>query len=587
MKSFQHFLVLVVLSSLLVPAFAQDEDKYNNYRKRDHDQLDQYESGDYLFPPKPKNNWSIGIKGGLAYLAGDVSAQAGYGGGLSIRKALGHSFSLRLEGAYGVAKGLNFNSNTGYRFHSNNTTIPQAGNNPVDVLYRVLPADNVSRRVFYNHSTQVGDVSLQAIFNLNNVNFYKEQPKFNIYLGAGIGLMAYSAKTDLLGADNNIYNFTGIPTAGTSTNLKISNRKLALDALKTLLDGNYETQGEFSGSQRTFGTSSTFTVKPSVSGILGIQYRVNRRVEIALEHRMMYTGDDLLDGVMWSEQGTGLPGVRSAPTQSNDLYNMTTLGINFRLGKSSDGLWWVNPLTEVYSATQESRQLVKKLTDDSDGDGVPDLYDKEPDTPEGAMVDGQGRTMDSDGDGIADFEDDEPYSPKGTEVDGSGRAIDRDNDGVPDIFDKEPNSPAGMYYDAKGVAIVIPKAGNDGNDGKAPCLLPILHFDLDKDNIKPEFFPELYYIAQVMKAEPSLRVKAIGYADNRSSDAYNLDLSRRRVTNAVDFISNTYGIDKTRFIAEYKGETDPLINNLPDNHSNRKLEPLYYVNRRVEFECVK
>ncbi|MCB0837056.1 MAG: OmpA family protein, partial [Bacteroidetes bacterium] len=173
-----------------------------------------------------------------------------------------------------------------------------------------------------------------------------------------------------------------------------------------------------------------------------------------------------------------------------------------------------------------------------------------------------------------------------------GVAIDADNDGVPDCFDKEPNSPPGMYYDAKGVAIQIPgdvnmNAGGSTTTGGAPCLLPIIHFDLDKDIIKPEFYPELYYISQVMKANPSLKVRATGHTDVRNTNSYNEDLSKRRVQKTVDFLVSTYGLDPNRFITDYMGEVNTVIKNLPDTHSNPKLEPLHYVNRRVEFECVQ
>ena len=322
-------------------------------------------------------------------------------------------------------------------------------------------------------------------------------------------------------------------------------------------------------------------MNPVLTVAAGLRYRLGRRVELELEHRIAWSNDDLLDGQRWQEVG----GALTPLTRDFDSYNHTTLGIHFRLGKGEESLWWSNPLTEVYSSAQEAREIVKRLTDDSDNDGVPDLYDKEPDTPIDSPVDGQGRTLDSDQDGYPDNEDDEPFTPKGCDVDGNGVALDADNDGVPDCFDKEPNSPPGMYYDAKGVAIQMPDPGASVAD--VPCLLPIIHFDLDKDAIKPEFYPELYYIAQVMKNDPSLRVRATGHTDVRNTDTYNEDLSMRRVNNAVDFIVNSYGVDRSRFVTSYQGEQQNLIQNLPANHSNRKLEPLHYVNRRVEFECVR
>jgi hypothetical protein len=40
-------------------------------------------------------------------------------------------------------------------------------------------------------------------------------------------------------------------------------------------------------------------------------------------------------------------------------------------------------------------------------------------------------------------------------------------------------------------------------------------------------------------------------------------------------------------VTDYSGEKKTVINGLPDNHSNPKFEALHFVNRRVEFECIK
>jgi outer membrane protein OmpA-like peptidoglycan-associated protein len=357
--------------------------------------------------------------------------------------------------------------------------------------------------------------------------------------------------------------------------------------LKNILDGEYESFAEGHGDEQDINIGGDpFVLNPYVSGAVGLRYKLGKRTEIELEHRFVWTNDDLLDGQRWTEHG-GVVNSNSnvsAMTRDMDMYNLTSIGIHFRLGKGVESAWWTNPVAGMYSEVAETKKLVNQLTDDRDGDGVPDLYDKEPDTPEGTPVDPSGQALDSDGDGVADNDDIEPFSPKGADVDGQGRAVDSDNDGVPDAFDKEPNSPPGMYYDSKGVAIVFPAGQNDPLETQ--CLLPIIYFDLDKDNIKPEFYPELYYIAQVMRANPDLKVRATGHTDNRNTDSYNQDLSMRRVNNAVEFLSSTYGIAADRFLTGYNGEEQPVIADLPDT-GNRKFEALHYVNRRVEFECVK
>jgi len=79
---------------------------------------------------------------------------------------------------------------------------------------------------------------------------------------------------------------------------------------------------------------------------------------------------------------------------------------------------------------------------DSDGDGVPDKYDRCPGTPRGAIVDARGCPTDSDHDGVPDGIDRCPDTPPGVRVDAVGCPVDSDHDGVPDYLDKCPDTPA-------------------------------------------------------------------------------------------------------------------------------------------------
>jgi len=592
MKNLRLLLLLTILCSVSLVSYAQEKDA-KKYKKKDQEQLEMYEDGDYLFPPAPRNNWSIGLKGGLGFVSGDVKVQPGYAIGLDVRKALGHAFSLRLQATGGRAFGQNYQPTYGYRNHFGN---PWHENYFPNQVNQVPGSSEAVPQVYYNFRMTYADLSLQGVINLNNINFYKEQTKWNIYAAFGAGGMIYNTRVDALDANNDVYSrfpeVTAIDVNDPATP-GIDGRRARLDLLDQIQDGTYETPAEGHSDEEGITIDGQgYIFNPQVNVGVGIRYRLGRRVEIELEHRLATANDDLLDGQRWQENGGlatngGFAAAQTPLTRDFDTYNHTTLGLHFRLGPGEESSWWRNPLTEIYSNAQESRQLVKKLTDDSDNDGVPDLYDKEPDTPENTPVDNQGRTLDSDGDGYPDIEDDEPFSLKGCNVDNNGVMIDADNDGTPDCIDKEPNSPPGHYYDAHGVAIIMNDPGTTNTAStNAPCLLPIIHFDLDRDQIKPEFYPELYYIAQVMQNDPEVKVRAVGHTDIRNTNAYNQDLSKRRVKNAVDFLVNTYGIDKSRFLTDFKGEDQTLIKNLADSH-NPKLEPLHYVNRRVEFECVR
>lgn len=90
---------------------------------------------------------------------------------------------------------------------------------------------------------------------------------------------------------------------------------------------------------------------------------------------------------------------------------------------------------------------------DSDGDGVKDNRDKEPNTPKGYPVNIRGIALDTDGDGVPDGIDKQLITPKGAKVNQRGVALDSDSDGVYDGIDKEPNTPEGVTVDAYGVTI--------------------------------------------------------------------------------------------------------------------------------------
>ncbi|MEM6633638.1 MAG: hypothetical protein AAF694_28455, partial [Bacteroidota bacterium] len=298
MKNFTHILLIVLLSSaFIIPMRAQQSpkgDKYKNIPRRLQEQKDKYDSGDYLFPPKPKNNWSVGIKGGHAFVSGDVSPQPGFVVGFDVRKALGHAFSLRAGGFYGQMKGLDYQRSEGYAKSPFSTP-----------LKRVFTPEGLPL-IYYNFRTQYFDAGIQALLNLNNINFYKEQNSWNIYIGAGLGLSAYSTDMDVRDANNIPYDFGPIQTiANNPASPDVGGRRETIDALKNLLDGTYETRAESHNDEEGLKIAQdTFTVNPMVNGVVGVRYRISRRLELEIEHRMAFSNDDLLDGQRYEETGT-------------------------------------------------------------------------------------------------------------------------------------------------------------------------------------------------------------------------------------------------------------------------------------------
>jgi len=99
---------------------------------------------------------------------------------------------------------------------------------------------------------------------------------------------------------------------------------------------------------------------------------------------------------------------------------------------------------------------------DTDGDGVPDKYDRCPGTPRGAIVDARGCPTDGDHDGVPDGIDQCPNTPVGVHVDALGCPVDSDHDGVPDYLDRCPNTPAGVLVYATGSSAGCP-VDSDGD----------------------------------------------------------------------------------------------------------------------------
>ena len=585
MKKFKP-LMLLLLAGILsascalaqtTPDPADPPSKYDkkNYPKKSHEQLDKYQKGEAIFPPKPKSKWSVGLKAGFNYIKGDIASTPQLGAyGLNIRKAVGHIFSLRLQFNYAQAYGQDYRPRDGYRFGGleNPWVLTGYGGDAV----------------YMNYRTRTIDATIQGVINLNNINFYTEENKWNLYTALGVGVVGINTSVDALNDNMDRYDFSGIgfdPGNNTFGDFRTEKQRV-LNELETRMgafpgDLDFETPVENYTNDRGFNLGSNYyRAKPIFTAAAGLRYKMSKTIELELEYRTAITFDDMLDGLRWTEQG--------ALSSNWDNMNQLTLGIHFRFGGGQESHWWGNPLSEAYSAAADARKLVNRIEEDSDLDGVPDLWDQEQDTPEGMPVDVHGITLDSDGDGIPDLNDAEKYSLDGAVVDDSGRALDEDGDGVPDIRDKELGSEAGAQVDAWGRKI---SGGVDREEiikiikENERCLLPMIHFDLDKSDIKPEFYPELYYIAQIMKEVPDLTVTAVGHTDVRANDQYNLELSEQRVNNTVDFLVNTYGIDRSRFSTDASGELSPIIPELPPNYGNRKLEPLHYMNRRVEFRC--
>ncbi|MBK8110709.1 MAG: OmpA family protein [Saprospiraceae bacterium] len=522
--------------------FAQDDMK--------KDQTDaSFRMGQSNYTAKPKNAWELGVHAGHFFIDGDVdrTIPGGYGLGLHLRKAIHYSFSIRADLFYGSATGLE-----PQRWTHASVGEP-VGGGLIEKEY--LPYANNADGWFPSHkTTQVYGV-MQGVLNIGNILFHQKNNKWNWYWTLGVGLSSHKTKLDLLDGNNQPY-LNLLTTSGYSEekfNTKKGRGEIK-DALNNIYDGTYETEGPKKAGIFRLGDDTNIHVMFTSS--VGVSRKLSKRINLGIEHQVMATDNDYLDGIRFRSEDDLSADV--------DLEHYTNLRLAINLGnldKVTEPLYWVNPLDATMNDIAELKaRPVLDLTD-SDSDGIIDMLDQEVETPAGAPVDTRGVALDSDGDGVADYKDKEPYSPIGYEI---------GKDGVANVKKCE-----SCLTEADVFRMIDSRTAGFKNDcGK--WFLPMIHFDLDKSRIKPEFYGHLHHVASVLKQCPSACVSVVGHTDVRNSNNYNNMLSYNRAQAAVDYLVTNYGIDRSRLKLMYGGEDAPMV-------GKSKTETEHYMNRRVEF----
>ncbi len=598
-----NFLSAIALTLLFgTMAFAQQKSIFDDDVVKDPDgQHKEWRAGNTKYPSKPRDMWELGLHAGIFSISGDVNPWRplpGYAFGLSLRKSLGYVFSVRLTGHYGITKGVNFQPNMAGAYE--NGQLRNVGGTGYGkqtwVTPGQLPFSVGSGLPWYaNYENRYLEASIQGIFNLNNLQFHKDKNMWNLYLFGGGGGNIYSLYYDALDGSGNTYSEFEALRQDINSNpeydrdTRSGRRAIRERLINDILDGDFETPGEVWGNLWNFqGTPDSEGAdrvgKALANAGVGFGYRLSDRITLALEYQVSFSDDDLLDGYRWA-------GTSAAPhadvdfTRDVDVPHYKNLRLNFHLGsfdKAVMPLWWLNPLDAPYEQiARNTRKEVGCPPDDEDGDGVLDCIDREPNTPADCPVDTRGVTLDSDSDGIPDCQDKEPYSPPGCPVDAEGVA-------------QCPEPPA-PYGDAD-VEAVGDRLGWGNHTPPTPAIepcanewyLPMVHFDLDKYYLKPEFYPQLHHVANTMLRCPGVQVVVTGHTDARLPNQYNDVLSYKRAEKVISYLTNNYGIDRSRLILQYGGEANPIVTGLGENHTGKQeVEIGQYMNRRVEIRVAR
>ncbi|MCH4166457.1 MAG: OmpA family protein [Megasphaera sp.] len=100
-----------------------------------------------------------------------------------------------------------------------------------------------------------------------------------------------------------------------------------------------------------------------------------------------------------------------------------------------------------------------------------------------------------------------------------------------------------------------------------------IHFDFDQDQPKATETTKLNHFVQVAKENPNDMFKLVGNTDAKGTNAYNDDLSKRRVENVATYANNN-GVPASQMELDYKGKTDPVSTNDTDQGraDNRRVD---------------
>ncbi|MEP6676581.1 MAG: OmpA family protein [Ferruginibacter sp.] len=224
-------------------------------------------------------------------------------------------------------------------------------------------------RAVLSHSTNLLGGSLSGVVNFGNINWISKQTMVVPYVQIGAGMSSYKVKVVRFGTTNEVdYNPNSI----------------------------HELYGLAGGGLRIGkGGLATFD----------------------LGYRMHWVDGDNLDGY-------------NSPAASQDKFSYAYVGVEFSLGKKTrPQLQFNNPVYIQNQMLINEINAVKAMIDekDTDGDGVADKWDREPNTPPNCPVDAHGVSKDTDGDGVIDCKDKQLITPtecQPVDADGVGKCPD-------------------------------------------------------------------------------------------------------------------------------------------------------------------
>lgn len=261
--------------------------------------------------------------------------------------------------------------------------------------------------------------------------------------------------------------------------------------------------------------------------------------QIRLGNRVALTGD--FSTILNAQQNYAFDGQSQGSGRGfQGILFHGTAGLTFYLGGADKHADWVAMDSMLQQKVDELEGRIAAIETgltDSDQDGVPDMFDAEPNSMAGVAVDQKGRTIDRNGNGVAD-ELERYFDTKYGTGSGSG---------------------TGSSADVKSLI----------NDGYVN-----VYFDFNSSTPTTESAAGINFLHKYLTANPSATTDVIGYADEIGSSDYNQSLSQKRAENVKQILVDA-GISASRMTIKANGE---------DSSVNKSSKGARQIVRRVTFQ---
>ena len=160
-------------------------------------------------------------------------------------------------------------------------------------------------------------------------------------------------------------------------------------------------------------------------------------------------------------------------------------------------------------------------------------------------------------------------------------------------FSLNPDGEYSMTVNKKGmlpkkVDIAIENIGENGDLDLAiemdsirvdEVLTMNIYYEFDKSDIKHASELELDKFIAFMKINPNVKIEISAHTDEKGTDAYNMNLSRERARNVMNYLIEEGRIDKKRIVSKGYGESMLIV-------KNAQTEEEHQMNRRTEIKIV-